>query len=217
MGALRELKSTTLADGVENSLLQYIQSSSLLPGDSLPKETELAAQLNVSRHIVREGISRLKTIGLIESRKHKGMILTRPNAFAGVSKLAEANLFSPDELREMMGIRVVMELGMAEFIYRKKTADQLAELRRHVGKEQSYQEIRLEIAFHTCLFAIGGNAMANQFQQILATAFSSRALSQSNERLHTPTHRQICDTLEKGTEEDFRRILREHLAPYICW
>ena len=81
---LTEIRSATLADEVEESLLNYIKRSGLTPGDILPKEEVLSEQLKVSRHIVREGISRLKTLGLVESRKRKGLILTRPNAFAGV-------------------------------------------------------------------------------------------------------------------------------------
>ena len=216
MAELGEVHATTLADGVEETLLRYIGDSGLTAGDLLPKEAELAERLSVSRHIVREGISRLKTLGLIESRKRRGMTVARPNAFAGVSKLAEARLFSEGERREMMGLRVVMELGMAEFIYRKKTPALLAELRRHAGPERDFQEIPLEIAFHTRLFAIGGNAMAGEFQKILATAFRSRE-EPGGSVLRTPSHRELCDVLEQGTEEEFRKILRAHFEPYINW
>lgn len=216
MTELAEPRSFTLADSVEESLLQYIRRSGLNPGDALPKEEELAERMNVSRHIVREGVSRLKTLGIIESRR-RGMTLSRPNIFAGVSKAAEARLFSDGEYREMMGLRVVMELGMTEFIYRKKTPEQLAELRQCAGDEQNIQEIPLEIAFHTRLFAIGGNAMAGQFQKILVTAFRIPDLVTGKDPLPTPSHRDICDVLEHGSSEDFRRILTEHFAPYTDW
>ncbi len=217
MVELAELKSTTLADGVEDSLLDYIRRSRLEPGDPLPKEEELSQRLNVSRHIVREGISRLKTLGLIESRKRKGMILTRPNAFAGVSKLAEARLFTGAECRQMMGIRVVMELGMAEFIYDRKTPTLLAELRKYAGTKLYCRNLQEEIDFHTRLFAIGGNEMANQFQQTLTAAFRQSDKSRFRPNAPTPTHKEICDTLENGTKEQFRKILRAHFTPYIDW
>lgn len=214
---LTEPRSHTLADGVEESLLQYIRRSGLNPGDALPKEEELAERLMVSRHIVREGVSRLKTLGIIESRRRRGMTLARPNVFAGVSKAAEARLFSKAEYREMMGLRVVMELGMADFIYRKKTPELISELRQYAGEERSTQEIPLEIAFHTRLFAIGGNTMAGQFQRILVTAFHSRNVEASDSTLRTPTHLEICETLERGSGEDFRDILAEHFKPYTNW
>ena len=69
MAEISEPRASTLADGVEESLLEYIRSSGLTAGDALPKEEELAARMRVSRHIVREGISRLKTLGMVESRR----------------------------------------------------------------------------------------------------------------------------------------------------
>ena len=216
MPELTEIHATTLADGVEDSLLRYIRSSKLATGDALPKEEELAARLNVSRHIVREGLSRLKTLGLIDARKRRGMMLARPNAFAGVSKIAEARLFSDGECREMMGLRVVMELGMAEFIFCRKTPELVAELRKFAGAERNIQDISLEIAFHTRLFAIGGNSMANQFQQILVTAFQSQRRGGVTV-LKPPSHREICDVLETGTGEAFYRVLRAHFEPYTNW
>jgi len=217
MADLTEVHATTLADGVEDSLLRYIRSSGLNPGDALPKEAELAERLSVSRHIVREGLSRLKTLGMIDSRKRRGMTLRRPDAFAGVSKLAEARLFSDGERREMMGLRVVMELGMAEFIFRRRTPELVAGLRKFAGAERSSQDIPLEIAFHTRLFAIGGNAMANQFQNILVTAFQSHRPDGSSDVLKTPSHREICDVLEHGSSDDFYRVLRAHFEPYTNW
>ncbi|MBQ9337321.1 MAG: FadR family transcriptional regulator [Lentisphaeria bacterium] len=218
MAELTELRSTTLADGVETSLLDYIRRSRLEPGDPLPKEEQLAEQLKVSRHIVREGVSRLKTLGLVESRKRKGMILTRPNAFAGVSKLAEAHIFSDTECRQMMGIRVIMELGMADFIFDRKTPALLAELRQYAGDRQVCRDLQEEIDFHSRLFALGGNAMASQFQRILTIAFQQHVPRRSSgKRRPTPTHRELCDTLENGTAEEFRQLLRRHLETYVGW
>ncbi len=218
MENLPELKSTTLADGVENCLLEYIQNSGLRPGDPMPKEEELAANLNVSRHIVREGVSRLKSLGLLESRKRRGMIVSRPNAFAGVSKLAEARLFSPEECREFMGIRAVMELGMTDFVYEKKTPEKITELRKLAGHQQINRP-ELEIDFHSALFGIGGNRMAGEFRRILATAFGPILESGrgSGYKGITPTHHEICDTLENGSLAEFRQIMKDHLKPYTNW
>ena len=217
MAEILEPRASTLADGVEASLLQYIRSSGLTAGDALPKEEELAAQMRVSRHIVREGISRLKTWGVVESRRRRGMTLARPDVFAGVSKAAAARLFSDGECREMMGLRVVMEIGMAEFIYRRKTPKSLAELRRFADEMPSQVVIRREVEFHTRLFAIGGNAMADQFQKILVTAFGAQTDKRPGPALNPPSHRDICDALERGTCDEFRRVLTKHFAPYTDW
>ena len=214
MVVLTELRSTTLADGVETSLLDYIRRSGLNPGDMLPKEEELSEQLKVSRHIVREGVSRLKTLGLIESRKRKGMILTRPNVFAGVSKLAEARLFSENECREFMQMRVYMELGMAGTIFRKKTPESLKELRALAGSRGKHPTMEEEIAFHYKLVSIGGNAIGGEFLKILITAFSYVFQDGPSKEI-TPFHIELCDVLGGKSEEDFRNIMEAHFKAYI--
>lgn len=218
MNNLTELKSTTLADGVENSLLGYIQNFGLQPGDPMPKEEELAASLNVSRHIVREGVSRLKTLGLLESRKRRGMVVSRPDVFVGVSKLAEARLFTLEECREFMGIRAVMELGMTDFIYEKKTTEKIKELRKLAGVRQ-FNQPELEIDFHSVLFGIGGNRMAGEFRRILVTAFGPilKKGHVSDHKGVVITHHEICDALENGSLVEFRQVMKDHLKPYSNW
>ena len=214
MVELTELRSSTLADGVETSLLEYIRRSGLNPGDMLPKEEELSEQLKVSRHIVREGVSRLKTLGLIESRKHKGMILTRPNVFAGVSKLAEAKLFSENECREFMQMRAYMELGMTESIFRKKTPESLKELRLLAGSRRKHPTMEEEIAFHSKLVSIGGNAMGGEFLKILTTAFTYEFEKGVGKEI-TPFHIDLCNALEGDSWEEFYQTMKGHFKPYI--
>ena len=214
MVELAELRSTTLADGVEDSLLDYIRRSGLAPGDLLPKEEELAEQLKVSRHIVREGVSRLKSLGLVESRKRKGMILTRPNVFAGVSKLAEAKLFSDAECREFMQIRVYMELGMAETVFRRKTPENLEELRALAGSRGKHPTLEEEIAFHSKLVSIGGNVIGEQFLKILTSAFTYSFQKGPGKNV-TPFHLDLCDALEGDSAQDFQNAMKAHFKPYM--
>lgn len=215
MEALSALKTVTLADGVENCLLEYIRTSGLQPGDLLPREEELAANLNVSRHIVREGVSRLKALGLVESRKRRGMILARPNAFAGVAKLADADLFSDAERREFMGLRIVMELGMVDFIYARKTEQAIRHLWKLAGEPNEVYPGPDEVAFHSALFAIGGNELASGFCEILTRVFDHPMIS--DRKLHPPGHADICEALEHGSLEDFRQVMKAHFEPYSKW
>ena len=211
---LTKLRSTTLADEVENSLLTYIRRSRLKPGDMLPKEEELSQQLDVSQHIVREGISRLKSLGLIESRKRKGMILTHPNAFAGVSKLAEAKLFTKSECREFMQLRVYMEIGMAETIFRRKTESDLRELRTLADPSRNHPTMEEEIAFHQKLAVIAGNTVSKEFLKILINAFTY-AFEKGAGKDITPFHADICDALEGDSEEVFSEVMKAHFRPYL--
>ena len=212
---LSELKSRTLADDVASNLLGYIKQRNLVPGDALPKEEDLASQLNVSRHIVREGVSQLKAYGLIESRKRRGIVVSRPNAFAGMSRLAEAEVFSEDEWFEIISMRIIMEIGMSDLVYERATAEDIAELRKLAGPPVLIHSISDEIAFHRKLFAIGGNFMANQFMGALVASFKYGLKDVSEDFDTRKTHSDLCDILESGTKEDFNNAMKNHFKQYI--
>jgi GntR family transcriptional repressor for pyruvate dehydrogenase complex len=208
-------RPATLAESVEQSILRYIQKANLKPGDALPKEAELADGLNVSRNIVREGLSGLKTLGLIESRKRRGMVLRRPNAFEGVRKLAKSHYFSDDEYKQFMQIRAIMELGMANLICENRTEEDLRELHLLAGSPDVPPTIEEEINFHRKLFSLGGNFVADQFLKILSTAFEPLEPLTKDNLKNTPTHTEICDVLSNGCKEEFYKIMKLHLKPYL--
>ena len=207
-----KMTPVTLADCVEDQLLNFMCCRQLKAGDVLPREKELAAHLNVSRHIVREGISRLKALDLVESRKRKGLVVKTPYAFSGLKKLIEVNLFSKEELRELNEIRLAMEIGLCDFIYMRKTPDKLKELRKYSGCIRPFQYTsEQEVEFHSCLTGIAGNRQVCQLREILEKIFSE-AYHVKNPQNKPSTHLEICDTLEHGTIEEFRQVMRQHFV-----
>ena len=208
----------TLAEGVERRLLEYIRQGGLQVGDFLPKEEDLATALKVSRHVVREGISRLKVLGIIEARKHRGTVMAHPEVFNSLKKVADTNLLTPQECREFMEMRVALELGMSNFVYIRKTPEALLKLRELAGKPGEYRHVfRDELAFHSALLGISGNSMAGEFREIIYNAFYpiyAKRKSQTPEEC-TVTHCEICDALENGTLEEFQQALRQHFVWYL--
>jgi GntR family transcriptional repressor for pyruvate dehydrogenase complex len=70
-----------------------IQGSDLKAGDSLPGEVELANRMGVSRNVVREALSRLQSLGILESRKRRGIIIAEPDILAGMAKVIDLPIF----------------------------------------------------------------------------------------------------------------------------
>lgn len=207
-----EMSPTTLADCVENQLLNFMCCRQLKAGDVLPREEELAAHLNVSRHIVREGISRLKALDLVESRKRKGLVVKSLHAFSGLKKLAEVNLFTAEERRELNEIRLAMEIGLCDFIYMRKTPEKIEELRKHTGSIGPFRYTsEQEVEFHSCLIGIAGNRQVCQFRDILIKIFSDKNVVKHPGNKPS-THLEICNTLENGTVDEFRQVMRQHFV-----
>ena len=64
-----------LSDQVADVMAAEIRSGRLAAGDKLPTEASLVNQFSVSRTVVREAMSRLKSLGLIESRQGSGVFV----------------------------------------------------------------------------------------------------------------------------------------------
>ena len=217
MKVLSKVKTVSLADSVEQNLLNYIRQAGLKTGDLIPKEEELASALGVSRNIIREGIARLKALGIIEARRKRGSIVCKPDLFSIMPKMMEANLFSKRDCADFMGLRIALELGMCEAVYLGRTPEKIANLRRCASELQSIGK-KQEQNFHMMLLSFAENRMAQQLQEMLSYLFSKisfrHKFSAPGEAITTPTHKDICDVLETGTLEEFWTIMRRHFEPY---
>ena len=81
-----------LSDQVARQLTAEIASGRLAPGGKLPAEARLVEQFQVSRTVVREAVSRLKSIGLVESRPRSfaELGITRPYTCIACETLLDA-------------------------------------------------------------------------------------------------------------------------------
>ena len=100
------LSTKTLTDQVEEKIIGYIKENQLVPGNSLPNELQLAEMMGISRNVVREALSRLRMLGLIQSRSKRGIIITEPPLLNGLSKVLDPKLLSLKTIKEMMGMRI---------------------------------------------------------------------------------------------------------------
>jgi GntR family transcriptional regulator, transcriptional repressor for pyruvate dehydrogenase complex len=69
----------TLADRVTTVLLEKIKGGEFPAGTRLPTEQVISERFGVSRTVVREAISRLKSDGLVEVRQGSGTVVREPN------------------------------------------------------------------------------------------------------------------------------------------
>ncbi|MFL0253332.1 substrate-binding domain-containing protein [Clostridium neuense] len=65
-------KNETKHEIIENHFIDLIKNKKINIGDQLPSENEIASYFNVSRHTVRQALSKLSEHGLIVKEKGKG-------------------------------------------------------------------------------------------------------------------------------------------------
>lgn len=106
------------------------------PGDALPSEPRLAAQLGVSRATLREAMSALEDRGLIVRRQGVGTYVARTVIDAGLEELV-----SIERLAAQVGLKV--EMGECEIVARMPEIDEL-ELGSPLGVVDISRVIRTE-------------------------------------------------------------------------
>lgn len=221
---LPTIDNSSLVDRVEAGLVSLLQQQKLKIGDAIPKEVDLAETLGVSRTVIREALLRLRMMGLIESKKKKGAVITSPDLFGIMSKSLNPHILDQDTLKQMFEIRLVLEIGMADLLFHRITREDIEELKIIVSNEPPATQYHLfniehEIAFHGKLYEITGNDAMKKFQKMLLPVFDyvhqSGLLKKQPMLKMFVSHRELVNILENGTPEEFRNGMRNHLENHF--
>ncbi|NUR62859.1 MAG: FadR family transcriptional regulator [Catenulispora sp.] len=81
---------------VAEQILHLIAESRLKPGDRMPTENELAAQVGASRTVVREAIKILAAIGRVRAQKGRGLYVADDEGMLGSARWG--GFFMPTDL-----------------------------------------------------------------------------------------------------------------------
>ena len=219
------LDTSSLVDRVELHLIESLIQNGFKVGDTIPKEVELASRLGVSRTVIREALTRLKMIGLIESKKHKGAVITNPDLLALLEKRMIPQVLDEATLREVFELRLMLEIGMADFIMERVTRPDVEELKEIVATEPDLSsthqfQVEHEIKFHGKLYEISGNETLKKFQKMLLLVFdyvhNSGLLTKEVAIKKYVSHKGLVDIIEHGSAEMLRNGMRNHLENHFA-
>lgn len=220
--------SVTLVDQVEDKLFSYISNQKLVIGDPIPNESILSEALGVSRSVLREALSRLRMLGVIESRTKRGMVLSEPNMFSGLQRVMEPMLLDENHMLNLLGFRVALESGICNLVMENIDDEHIRELENIVerGGEYEFNFYRAdsEFEFHSKLYEITENQSIMQFQEIIYPVCQfirdkfkdffepiNQELMQNGKLV---THKQLLNLIKSGDKVAFRRGMESHLAMY---
>ena len=117
----RVTPGASLSGQVADAIAAEIRGGRLAAGDKLPTEAALVSQFAVSRTVVREAVSRLKSLGLVDSRQGSGVYVLAPGIEPLQFDLPHAA--SREAVMQIVEVRRALEAEVAE----------LAALRRSNG------------------------------------------------------------------------------------
>lgn len=114
MNKFVKVKTKTVADTVSERIQRLILGGGLKPGEKLPSERNLAAEFNVSRVSLRQGIAILEELGLLVVKKG-GTYVCDVISPSLVKPFEHLFSWYPKALSDMLELRQVLEGAAAGF------------------------------------------------------------------------------------------------------
>lgn len=162
----------THADRVRNHILEDIQTGKLRPGEPFPPERKLAELLGVSRHILRQAMSSLESIGLVTVRPGSGIYVTEGVSDDAVMRVAEALIDREGSIYKILQVRQALEPGMARLAAQNRSEDnltRLATLARYHANEAALDLGVESTSFHREIAIATGNSVFDGVMRTLIT------------------------------------------------
>jgi DNA-binding FadR family transcriptional regulator len=214
-----ERRSVT-ADAIDQ-IRGLIVSGTLRPGQKLPTERELSDRLGISRPLVREAMSALVTLGVLEKRHGSGTYVTQLSS----DLLAHPFVFILDAnrtaQRELFEVRLLLEAGAAAAAARSIDGTALEQLDRLLSTlrasfEDPEQFLEADTAFHRVVHEASGNLiLLTLMESLSALVKRSRALTVGRADVRASTlreHEAIYAALRNHDADAAGRAMHEHLA-----
>ena len=103
------VRTRALSSAIQEQIKRHITSHHLGPGDLLPPEGQLAAELGVSRGSVREAVKALESLGILEVRHGAGIVVREFNFDSLFDLLSYGLVFDQARIGDILQIRKWLE------------------------------------------------------------------------------------------------------------
>lgn len=204
-----------LRQDAADEIRRYVLDSKLQPGDRLPSERELCAQLGLSRTSVREALRLLEQEGLVEVRQGRPPVV-RPFDLMPVIQPVVYRLASERHLlRDLLEVRAPLEVLAARAAATQRSENDLAEMREILERmrselDQGMDPVEEDVLFHDVLYRAAQNTVLLAFSRAVKDLLRAvrEAARHAPARAGTPTESQSA--IERLVEQSWQ----QHTAIY---
>ena len=217
--AFQAIKRVSASEQVFEQIRKMILDGEWKSGDRIPPENELAGLFNVSRATVRQALSRLATVGLVETRWGEGNFVKEIDVGTYANGLLPAIYLSDDSIRHVWEFRLITEVESAGLAAQRATSKDLRALRANLEKMISYygevdKYLAADFEFHQIITRMTGNPILIQAQTILKDVLLESITTLTKvvgENDGLSFHRKICEAMEQRDASLARELMKQHL------
>ncbi|MFT3960978.1 FadR/GntR family transcriptional regulator [Propionivibrio sp.] len=213
----------TLTDRVFDALTQLINGGDFKPGTRLPSELDMADRFGVSRTVIREAVSRLKSEGLVESRQGSGVFVRDRNMHTPF-RIDPTLMDSIESVQQVVELRLSLEGEIAALAATRRTRAQMAAIKRalkqiELAEQAGKDGVEADIEFHRSIAEATGNPHFLALIKFLSNfLIKATLISRSHEATKATLlqqvrdeHQRIVDAISQQDPAAARLAARQHM------
>lgn len=228
------VKKVSSSEQIINYILDQISQKKLKPGDRLMNERAFSEELGVSRVPLREAISALSMVGILEARQGDGTFVKHYDARMLAKVMHIYSVLDDISMRELFEVRAMIEVQTLNAAIRCATEEEIARVGRELEHFDNYSRdmgdlygrkeegLKTYVAlnrFHGAIAEVTHNRFLKQFMDsiwYMAEEYHILAIEhQSNIsdclRNAQEEHRAIYGALKDRDVERGRMLMYHHL------
>lgn len=202
----KKIKPKKIYEEVAEAIYEMIRSGQLNPGDKLDSVQQLAENFQVGRSAIREALTSLRAMGLVEMKQGEGTYVKEFEKDQITFPLSTAILMNKDDIAQLVEVRKIIESGTAGAAAKRRTEQHL---------------IMMEAALEVMLGAKGDEELGEkadfQFHLALAEAAQNQLLASLMNHvsdLMVETMRETRRVWLFSKQTTIKQLYHEHLAIY---
>jgi GntR family transcriptional repressor for pyruvate dehydrogenase complex len=213
----------SLVDATTDAISGQILHGELVPGDRLPTERGLVEQLGVSRTVLREALSSLEALGLIETRGTRGRFVAAGGSSERSRALVAAwlhqharEILEVDEIRSVLEAHVIRSMSDWDAIDAARTAGPLlCDQAEAVERGDAVAAADGDDAFHRLLSSYTNNGALRSLMSGLIDAsrkgaFAAYSLPEMAAG-SIGQHRLIVAALARSEVDEAAKLAQQHM------
>jgi len=214
------IKKESISEQVYKQLRDNLIDGTWKAGDKIPSENELANAFGISRVSVRQALSKLMTLGLIETRLGEGSFVKRIRPGVYMKDMIPLLYLSQESTEEVLEFRQIIEVETAGVAALKMTEKDILQLEEKFRLMQKYRDdlIRYtdeDLNFHKIIAYATDNSMVIQITDILQDV-----LRETIKNLTTKVgvsnglyyHEQLIKAFKEKDADQVKKLMHKHLA-----
>ncbi|WP_394832224.1 FadR family transcriptional regulator [Pendulispora rubella] len=216
-----------VTDEAIEKIKEMIVSGQWRPGDRLPKEADLAAQLGLSRNSLREAVRALSQLRILDVRQGDGTYVTslKPQLLLDAVSFA-VEVHRDGSVLEFFEVRRVLEPAAAAMAATRMPEEEIELLRAHllqVRPDSSVDElVANDLEFHKRIAEASGNSVLCSLINGLASPTLRgriwRGVNDEGSWERTQSeHRAILDAISARQPDVARAWVAVHIAGVEQW